>query len=395
MKEPAIPLPTRPDLPEVLARVADLASTIVRDDSESVDRNAAWPERGVRALLGSGLGGLVVAPEHGGLGHGLLAVAQTCETLGRECASTALCFGMHLVGSAVLSAKGTPEQSRTFLRPICEGSHMTTLALSEPGTGSHFYLPQTYMTARASALFEVTGIKSFVTNGGHADSYVVSAVGAEPDAPAGLFSCVVIPKDAQGLRWGKPWSGLGMRGNSALTLELNRVEVPQANLLGDRGDQIWYVFEVVAPYFLVAMAGTYLGVAAAALEELRSHLLMRDYDHTGSSIARQPLLQSKMGALWAAVARSRSLLHNAAATADMRPADALLEILSAKAEVADTAERVTNDAMTIAGGIAYRENSRLARCLRDARAAHVMSPTTDLLRLWTGRAYLGLPLLSD
>jgi alkylation response protein AidB-like acyl-CoA dehydrogenase len=55
--------------------------------------------------------------------------------------------------------------------------------------------------------------------------------------------------------------------------------------------------------------------------------------------------------------------------------------------------QVTNEAMTLAGGIAYRENSRLARLLRDARASHVMSPTTDMLKTWTGRSLLGLPIL--
>jgi alkylation response protein AidB-like acyl-CoA dehydrogenase len=55
--------------------------------------------------------------------------------------------------------------------------------------------------------------------------------------------------------------------------------------------------------------------------------------------------------------------------------------------------QLANDAMTICGGAAYRDNSRVAQMLRDARASHVMSPTTDLLKLWTGRSLLGLPLL--
>jgi alkylation response protein AidB-like acyl-CoA dehydrogenase len=54
---------------------------------------------------------------------------------------------------------------------------------------------------------------------------------------------------------------------------------------------------------------------------------------------------------------------------------------------------LANEAMTICGGSAYRENSRVSQMLRDARASHVMSPTTDLLKLWTGRSLLGLPLL--
>lgn len=55
--------------------------------------------------------------------------------------------------------------------------------------------------------------------------------------------------------------------------------------------------------------------------------------------------------------------------------------------------RVVNDAMTLVGGAGYRENGRLARMLRDARAAHVMAPTTDILRTWVGRQLLDEPLL--
>lgn len=70
-------------------------------------------------------------------------------------------------------------------------------------------------------------------------------------------------------------------------------------------------------------------------------------------------------------------------------------LTSAKAEVAQCAVEVTNEAMTLVGGIGYRDRSPLERHLRDARAADVMSPTTDILRTWTGRAVLGLPLLGE
>ena len=72
-----------------------------------MDQTGSWPEPGIQALLSAGLGGLVVTTQQGGLGQGLLATAQVCEVIGRECASTAICFGMHLVGSAVISAKAT------------------------------------------------------------------------------------------------------------------------------------------------------------------------------------------------------------------------------------------------------------------------------------------------
>jgi alkylation response protein AidB-like acyl-CoA dehydrogenase len=97
--------------------------------------------------------------------------------------------------------------------------------------------------------------------------------------------------------------------------------------------------------------------------------------------------------MWARVERTRRLIYHAAAEAEIGAPEALLGLASAKAEVAEAAEATVNDALTLAGGIGYGEHSSLHRLLRDARAAHVMSPVTDLLRVWTGRALLDEPLL--
>src|SRR6185436_18639075 len=103
--------------------------------------------------------------------------------------------------------------------------------------------------------------------------------------------------------------------------------------------------------------------------------------------------QNKLAEMWTAVERSRRLIYHAAQLGDIGDPQALVSILASKADVSETAVWVTDQAMELCGGIAYRENSQLARLLRDARASHVMSPTTSLLRLWTGRALLGRPLL--
>lgn len=382
-------------LTEILADVQQIAVEVVRPWAESIDTQARWPEENIRALQQAGLGGLVVPAALGGLGHGLVGLARVCEILGRECGSTGLCFGMHCVGAAVLATKATDEQQRVYLEPICRGEHLTTLALSEPGTGAHFYLAHTRLVDTGHDGFLVQGQKSFVTNGGHADSYVVSTVAADPDAPPGMFSCVVVNRAAPGITWGDPWDGAGMRGNASRSMYLEDVPIPRRDLLGQQGDEIWYVFTVIAPYFLVAMAGTYLGIAAAALDQARDHLTQRRYSHTGASLARQEVLQHRLGTLWARIEATRRLIYHAAELGDSGSPDALPALLSAKAEVADRAVGVVNDALTLVGGIGYQSESGLMRRLRDARAAHIMAPTTDMLRTWTGRALLGLPLLAE
>ena len=378
---------------EATVRARSVAEAVAAPLVERTD-GGTWPEEAIRALQDAGLGGLVVPREHGGAGLAFRAVAGVAETLGRTCASTAICFAMHLVATAVISAKATDRQTKELLEPIAAGEHLTTLALSESGSGSHFWLPETALLQQGDG-WRVDGEKTFVTNGSKADSYVVSTVAADPDAPVGQFSCVVVPGDTDGVTWRGSWSGIGMRGNSSLAMSMDKVELPGWALLGAPGDQIWYVFELVAPYFLTAMAGTYLGVADAALAEAVAHLARRRHAHTGRTLASEPVLQHRVGGLWARVQQARRLVYWAAEEAEVGGPDAVAALAAAKASVADCAVDVANEAMTLMGGTGYRDRSPVERHLRDARAAHVMSPTTDILRTWTGRAVLGLPLLGS
>ena len=383
------------ELNAILSQVQEIATEVVAPLSGENDKLARWPETGLRTLQSAGLGGLVVPQEFGGKGYGLFALTRVCEILGHECASTAICYGMHSVGTSVIAANATPQQQERYLEPICAGKHITTLSLSESGTGAHFYLPQTSLEAVDDLHFRLTGTKTFVTNGSHADSYVVSAVAADPDAPVGQFSCVILDADTEGINWGVPWDGLGMRGNSSRSMELRGVLLPRANLLGNEGDQIWYTFNVIMPYFLVAMGGTFLGVASAAIEEARKHMLRRYHAHTGANLAQNSVLQHRLATLWSTLERTRRFIYHAAKSFDAGEPDALISVMAAKADVADTVVSLVNEAMTFTGGIGYRNGSKLHRMLRDARACHLMSPTTDILRVWIGRALLGLPLLAD
>jgi len=184
-----------------------------------------------------------------------------------------------------------------------------------------------------------------------------------------------------------------MRANSSRTLELRNVAIGQDQLLGEEGDQLWYMFEVVTPYFLVAMAGTYAGIATACFEIARAHLGNRRHSHTGELLGAAPVLAYELGRLWTTTEATRQLVLAAAARADAGEPDALAGVLACKIAAAEAAVEVANEAMTLGGGRAYAANSAVARMLRDARAGHVMAPSTHVLRTWLGRALLGLPLL--
>lgn len=383
-------------IPFNLLSLRAIAETVTQEHiaprSTAVDAKCEWPEHSMRALAAAGLLGLHVPSRLGGQGEGLLALAVIAETIARGCASSAMCYAMHCVATAVIAAKATSFHEEHYLRAIAEGRHITSLALSEAGTGAHFYLPQTGLE-RDGQQFVLCGTKQFVTNGGHADSYVVSTRASTPEAEDGDFSCLVVDRDTPGMTWMEPWRGFGMRGNSSRGVCLDGVRVPEENLLGAEGDQVWYAFEVVAPYFLMAMAGIYIGIAQAALDFTLQHLRTRYHQHAGSTLAEVPALQHKVADMWMAVEKVRGLTYKGAKLGDLGDAGAMAAIMAAKIDASEAAVWVANEAMTCCGGIAYRENGLLGRFLRDARASHVMTPTTLLLKTWLGRSLLGQPLL--
>jgi isovaleryl-CoA dehydrogenase len=223
----------------------------------------------------------------------------------------------------------------------------------------------------------------------------MSAVAADSEFDPGTFTCFVVDGSSPNLVWGENWDGFGMRGNSSRTVRLERTRVHAGALLGHEGDETWYVFEVVAPYFLIAMSGTYLGIAQAALDDVIGHLKRRVHAHTQTTVGAVAGIQVRLAELWIAVERTRRLVYQAARLLDEGADDAALALFASKADVAATVVEVTNEALTLAGGIAYRANGALTRHLRDARASHVMSPTTELLKTWLGRSLLDLPLLAD
>ncbi|MEX2584333.1 MAG: acyl-CoA dehydrogenase family protein [Gemmatimonadota bacterium] len=386
-----VPVTSSP-LKKLLGVAREITETVIAPNAEAEDAEARWPQPAMRALADAGLMGLHVPAELGGHGLGLGALVAVTDVLAQESPSTALCFAMHGVGTAVITAKATDYQKQAYLEPIARGEHITTLALSEPGTGSHFYIPQSRVT-RAGDEFVLEGTKTFVTNGSRADSYVMSTAVEVEGGAEGMFSCVLVDEGTPGMEWQEEWRGLGMRSNSSRTVHLEGVRVSTRNLLGEEGDQLWYVFEVIAPYFLMAMAGTYTGVARAAFEIALENLGSRRHAHSGDLLGANPVVAHRLGELWMELEKTRRLVSAAAEEGDAGDPDSLVAVLAAKAAASEAAVGIANEAMTLVGGIGYRENGKLSRMLRDARASHVMAPTTDMLKTWVGRALLKLPLI--
>jgi isovaleryl-CoA dehydrogenase len=357
----------------------------VAADAGRVDRECAFPAASLRALADAGALGLIVPEEYGGVGGGLGSLAEACESVGAACASTGMVFLMHEVTAATVAIGGGPAAAELLPR-LASGTAVGTLAFSERGTGAHFYNPG-LKAVRKDGEVTISGRKSFVTSGGHADVYLVLVQGeAEGTADAYLVS-----RDDPGVRFDGAWDGLGMAGNSSIALELAEVQVGDAARIGAAGKAVELVFGVVAPFFLVGLAAVNVGIAAAAARAATEHAASRRYPD-GSSLAEIQHVQHLIADMDLATREARLVVREAAALGDAGDESALVVIMEAKVAATEAAASVTQKALEATGGQGYTPSLPIERHLRDARAGAVMAPTNAVLRNWIGKALAGLPV---
>ena len=371
---------------EVQATARRIANSVLRANAEQIDLERRYPAEELKALAGAGLLGILVPTAYGGRGGSLTDLSLSCEQLGWGCASTAMCFLMHACGCAVIASKATPGQADRWLRPAAMGDAIATLAFSERGSGAHFYSPEIKAERRDGA-FHLTGRKTFVTSGDNA--YLYPMLVKASDEP-GLNMLVVTP-ELGGVSFDGRWDGIGMAGNSSITMELPDVAVPVENLLGSEGDGQDVVFSVVAPTFLVGIAAVNVGIAQAALDAAVEHTRTRFYP-TGQSLAEVQIIQVYLAEMSAAVQAGRQFVLEAARVADAGEEAALPLVMQAKVVATEASREVTDRAMQVGGGLAYSRRLPLERHWRDARAGSVMAPTNEVLKEWLGKILTGLPL---
>jgi alkylation response protein AidB-like acyl-CoA dehydrogenase len=357
-----------------------------------VDRDGRFPEEALRALAHDGLLALGVPSAWDGPGGGPREATPPIEQVAGACASTAMVYLMHLVATQTLLA-GTDDDSPCgdALRAIARGEHLTTLAYSERGSRGHFWAQVSRARPDGDAVV-IDADKSFATGAGHVDSYVLATGAPGTDDPLAT-ELYLVPADAPGLTIPRRFDGLGLRGNASAPLELRGVRVSVDRRLGSRGSGLGLMLEVTLPWFVIGSAACSVGLAGAALAAATEHVTAARLEHLDTTLAHVPGVRARLAQAAIRHAESRALLYQVAGhVADGAP-EAQTGVLALKAAAAETAVEVTDLCLRVGGGAAYAKHGPLERHFRDARAASVMAPTTDLLQDFLGKALCGLELL--
>jgi alkylation response protein AidB-like acyl-CoA dehydrogenase len=327
---------------------------------------------------------LISATEVGGQGQAHRAAALVVERLAQACASTAMVVCMHYAGTAVIEAQG-PLDIRTA---IAAGRHLTTLAFSEAGSRSHFWAPVSTATA-SNGHIQLDAHKSWATAAGQVDSYVWSS---RPLAAEGASTIWLVPGNADGLRIPAPFNGLGLRGNHSSPVTAAGVDVPKTAMLGPDGGGFDVMMGIVLPYFQLMNAAASLGTMEAATTKAATHVAGTALQHLGQALADLPTIRAYIARMRIQTDMVRALLLDTISALESGRADAMLRVLEVKAAAGEAATEVTDLAMRVCGGAAFRKEVGVERHFRDARAATVMAPTTDVLYDFIGKAVCGMPL---
>ena len=375
----AIVTPTR------LEALDGVIESFIEPAASEVDETGAFPRSGITALGEAGLLGMVSDAALGGGGEGLRSAALAVERVARSCGSTAMILCMHYAATAVLEHAGGPLDVR---RAIAEGRHLTTLAFSESGSRSHFWAPLSSARAAGGDVV-LNALKSWVTSAGEADSYVWSST---PVSAPGASSLWLVPAEASGLKISAPFNGLGMRGNSSTPVTAVDVRLPRSAIIGSDGTGFDLMLQIVLPWFQIMNAASSLGIMEAAVAKTARHAGGTRLEHLDQSLAAFPTVRAYLARARIAVDSVKGLLLDSIDAIEREREDATLRVLEIKAAAGEAAIQVTEMAMRVCGGAAFRKEVGVERHFRDARAASVMAPTTDVLYDFIGKAVCGMPL---
>jgi alkylation response protein AidB-like acyl-CoA dehydrogenase len=359
--------------------------------SDSVDREARFPVEAVAGLAEHGLLGLGVPADLGGPGGGPAEIVAAVERIASACSSTAMVYVMHAIAAQTLLAGSAGGANRDVLREIGAGRHLTTLAFSEQATRSHFWA-QASRAALDGDRVIVDARKSWVTSAGHADSYVTATGAPGSSGDALVTELYLIAADSPGITVGGPFDGLGLCGNASSAIEFAGVRVDASRRLGPPASGMALMMEATLPWFVLGCAACCVGLAGAAIEMAAAHLQGARIEHLGTPLAGIAVNRARLAEAKIRHLQARALLLQVADQVAAGHPDAQLGVLALKAAAAEMAIAVTDETMRVCGGAAFSRQLPLERLFRDARAATVMAPTSDVLRDLLGRALTGMPL---
>jgi acyl-CoA dehydrogenase len=352
------------------------------DHAEPEDVDAAC--RAVVRKLGEGGWLRYCVPAACGGVHETLDVRSLAlirETLARHDGLADFAFAMQGLGSGTISLFGTEGQKEAYLPAVARGEKIAAFALTEPASGSDVAAMET-AAVEADGEYEVNGAKTYISNGGIADYYVLFARTGEAPGAKGI-SAFIVDADRPGLDVAERIRVIAP--HPLATLRFDRMRLPASALLGERGKGFAQAMGTL-DVFRTTVGAAALGFARRALDEATSRALARKLGQ--GTLADNPITQSKLAEMVLDVETSALLVYRAAWLRDVMGRRNSREAALAKLHATDSAQSVIDKAVQIFGGLGVTHGVAVERLYREIRALRIYEGASEVQKVVIARSHL-------
>lgn len=335
----------------------------------------ALPHDEVKRLADLGFLGITTPEEYGGQGGTLLDALIVIEELAKECRPAAFqVFEANVGPIRVIQFFGTEEQKQKYLPAAACGDVTMAIGISEPEAGS----AATDLKTRARLEgdeFVITGNKRWISNGGHADHYLVYCrLNDDPGAKG--IGAIIVPAATPGLTFGAGEKLMGFRGIPSADLYFDEVRVPRENLVIEAGG-----FNKLMGVFSIERLGNStmsLAIGQTSMERAQAYVAQRE--QFGRPLIEFQNVQMTIADMAIQVEAARLLIYRAAANAE-NDLPVPYEVSLAKCFANEMAKKVSDLAMQLHGGNGYSEEYGIERLHRDAHGWAIAGGTPAIQRV--------------
>ena len=365
------------------ATAKDFAERELAPNAAAVDEREEFPEEAFRGLASLGLCGLTIPEDAGGAGGGYGDIATVIEEIAVVCGSSSTIYITHVsLGTAAIARYANAEQLQRFVPPLASGEKIAAFALTEPGTGSDALGMIT--TAKLDGdEYILNGTKTFITNGTHADTFVVFA-NSDRDAGYKGINALVVERGTEGFSTNHLTGKMGMKGSGTAELVFENCRIPASNRLGDEGSGYSVALSTLTTS-RVSIAAQCIGMARGAYEASLSYSKQRKT--FGKPISEHQAIAFMLADMATEIDAARLLTHRAAEIIDSG-GNPVKESAMAKLYASEVLGRVATKAVQIHGGTGYFKPSIVERIFRDAKVTEIYEGTSEIQRLIISRSIL-------
>ena len=356
--------------------VKEFAASDVAPIAAEIDREHRFPEELLPRMAELGLMGVPFAEEVGGAGADYVSYTIVLAELARVCASTSVIVSSHTsLGTWPIFEYGTPAQKEKYLHGLTSGEKLSAFALTEPGAGTDA------ASGKATAVLDgdeyvLNGSKIFITNGGYADVYIVTAM-TDPASGTRGISAFIVEKDTPGFTVGEKEHKMGIKASSTTPLYFSDCRIPKDALLGKEGRGFKIAMQTLDGG-RIGIAAQALGIAQGALAA--SIAYAKERVQFGKPIATLQAIQWMIADMATEIDAAQLLVYRAAWNKDNgRPYGK--EAAMAKLFASETATRVAGKAIQIHGGYGFTESYPVERAYRDAKITELYEGTSEVQRM--------------